>query len=368
MPPPQENPPENDAAPEDASAAILRLRDALEAAREITGALNSAYWIVEEVTGYDRTGVMSHGQVVLPASQAEEIYELLHRLKEGEPLQHVLGRWNFRGVDLYCDRRALIPRPETEQVVHVALEELGRMSGRDLLVADLGTGSGAIALAMVLEGVPSLGGRELRVVATDISRDALQLAQENLEYVEAQRTGALGKRAVHPAEQDKAVKEGHAGLHGQRHQRRSATDGGRQARMPYPLGLLIRDRQEIGGKVVFKEGSWYEPLDQGDMGRFSMIVSNPPYLSRSQWVGLDALVSEYEPEIALVGGENGLECIRVLIAGAIQWLSQEGCVVLEIDPSQRDEAMGMAIAAGFSTVRTVDDLCNRPRVLVAGRR
>ena len=290
----------------------LCLKDALESARKATGALNAAYWIVEAVTGYDRSGIMLRGQTVLPASQSGLLYTLLARIEAGEPLQYVLGTWGFRGLDIHCDRRALIPRPETEQVVDVALEKLGKMPGDDLLVADLGTGSGAIALAIAVEGDPLVDGRVLRVVATDISRDALELAAENLEYT-------------------------------------------------------VGSRPEIAGTVMFRQGSWYDALDRGDRGRLSLIVSNPPYLSHSQWVGLDVMVSGYEPEVALVGGGDGLECLRVLIGGAMQWLSEKGCMVLEIDPSQEKAVAEMAVGVGFGRVQILDDLCGRPRVCVAER-
>ncbi len=290
----------------------LRMKDALESARKATGALNAAYWIVEKVTGYDRSGIMLRGQTVLPASQSGLLYTLLARIEAGEPLQYVLGTWGFRGLDIHCDRRALIPRPETEQVVDVALEELSKIPGDDLLVADLGTGSGAIALAIAVEGGSKVDGRVLKVVATDISRDALELAAENLEYT-------------------------------------------------------VGNRPEIAGMVIFRQGSWYDALDRGDRGRLSMIVSNPPYLSRSQWVSLDPIVLEYEPKVALVGGEDGLECLRVLIGGAIQWLSENGCMVLEIDPLQEEAVVEMAVKVGFGRVLILDDLCGRPRVCVAER-
>lgn len=97
---------------------------------------------------------------------------MVARLKAGEPLQYILGRWAFRNLDLAVDDRALIPRPETEQVVSEALAELARISGRVIL--DLGTGSGAIALSLVAEVVDS------EVWAVDSSPTALSLAEENL--------------------------------------------------------------------------------------------------------------------------------------------------------------------------------------------
>lgn len=99
--------------------------------------------------------------------------QMVDRRAAGEPLQYVVGRWGFRRLDLLVDRRVLIPRPETEQVVSVALLELGLL-GPDPVVVDLGTGSGAIALSIAAESQP----RE--VWATDASSDALVIARANL--------------------------------------------------------------------------------------------------------------------------------------------------------------------------------------------
>ena len=104
---------------------------------------------------------------------------MVARRAEGEPLQYVLGSWGFRTLELMVDRRVLIPRPETESVVEVALAELDRLGGRDrsTLVVDLGTGSGAIALSIAVERLRT------EVWATDISDDALRVARANVAGV-----------------------------------------------------------------------------------------------------------------------------------------------------------------------------------------
>lgn len=142
---------------------------------------------------------------------------LVDRRLAGEPLQYVLGRWGFRRLDLFVDRRVLIPRPETEVVAGVAIDELTRRSGNAVAV-DLGTGSGAIGLAIAEE----VAGVE--VWATDSSPDALAVARANLAGV-----------------------------------------GGKVAR-----------------RVQLCEGEWYAALPEDLRGRVDLIVSNPPYVADSE--------------------------------------------------------------------------------------
>lgn len=136
-----------------------------------------ARWIVEEAAGAeddaDLAAVLRAPATVRGVARFDG---LLARRLSGEPLQYVLGRWGFRRLDLMVDRRVLIPRPETETVVEVALAELDRMGGREraTTVADLGTGSGAIALSVAVERVRST------VWATDVSPGALEVAGANV--------------------------------------------------------------------------------------------------------------------------------------------------------------------------------------------
>jgi release factor glutamine methyltransferase len=160
---------------------------------------------------------------------------MVARRLAGEPLQYVLGRWGFRTLDLLVDRRVLIPRPETEVVVEVVLEELDRIAGaRDATVVDLGTGSGAIALSIAVERTNA------RVVATDAVGAALDVARANLAGI------------------------GRAGV-----------------------------------RVTFAAGSWYDALPETHRGTIDVVVSNPPYVaagdvlppSVAEWEPVDALVS-----------------------------------------------------------------------------
>jgi release factor glutamine methyltransferase len=135
-------------------------------------AAQEARWMAEQAGGFEPAELVLASDQPATERCAAHFHSMLERRLAGEPLQYVLGRWGFRSLDLYLDRRVLIPRPETEALVEAALAECDRLDAR--LVADLGTGSGAIALALAVERVP------LQVWATDAAPDALDVARANL--------------------------------------------------------------------------------------------------------------------------------------------------------------------------------------------
>lgn len=261
---------------------------------------------MEEASGLDRSRWAEDAS----ADAAAALEAMVERRLAGEPLQYVLGRWSFRGLDLMVDRRVLIPRPETEVVAEVALAEIrrlhlpppGRATGEPVVVADLGTGSGALALALAAE-VP-----EAEVWATDASPAALAVAQANLA-------------AVGPA----------------------------------------------ASRVHLAEGMWYEALPGGSKGRLRVIVSNPPYVTEAEFAGLPPEVRDHEPRCALVAGPTGRESLEHLLAGGLDWLEPGGALVLELAPGQAAPLRATAAAAGYAAVVVHQDLAGRDRVLVARR-
>lgn len=143
---------------------------------EVTDALGdrqAARWLVEDVAGRDAAGLHACLDDAVPIAAAQRLRALLRRRLGGEPLQHVLGHWPFGGVDLTVDGRALVPRPETEALVAAARVELDRLGSRAPLVADLGTGSGAIAAALVSSHA------RCTVIAVERDKEACSLAEHN---------------------------------------------------------------------------------------------------------------------------------------------------------------------------------------------
>ncbi len=144
----------------------------------IASAAAEARWIVEEASGHEGGAYLVGLDQPASARGVRELDAMLARRLAGEPLQYVLGAWSFRTLDLFVDPRVLIPRPETEVVVERVLDEIDRLQARarpgPLVVADLGTGSGAIALSIAAERP------DVEVWATDVSADALAVARSNL--------------------------------------------------------------------------------------------------------------------------------------------------------------------------------------------
>ena len=298
------------------------------------GSARQAAWIVEQAAvelGRGRGDDRRAGDGTPDGRRLELVARgMADRRATGEPLQYVLGHWQFRSLELKVDPRVLIPRPETEQVVQVALGRLERMSADPRAAADdgepaggpapsrvcvdLGTGSGAIALSLATEA--AAGCPQLEVWATDRSTDALQVAGENLR--------ALGR-----------------------------SDGA------------------AAGRVRLVEGSWFDALPSDLAGRVDLVVSNPPYVSESEYSRLEPAVRDWEPRGALVastgaGGVGGMAAIETIIAGARRWLRRSGALVVEIAPSQAEASLEAARRAGFGQVAIERDLAGRQRMLVAG--
>jgi release factor glutamine methyltransferase len=268
---------------------------------EMLGAPHEARFIVEDIIGSGSQA--TDGQV-------EQAVAVAERRQAGEPLQYILGHWAFRSLDLLVDPRVLIPRPETEQLVDVALSKLRELADPNPVVVDAGTGSGAIALSLAVELAElGLGGQ---VYATDASPDALDVARANLERVE----------------------DGH------------------EAMLP----------------VTFCDGNWLEPLPDPVRGEVTLVASNPPYVAESEWGDLAAEVKA-EPRGALVAhdgsdGTPGLADVEAVLSQSLGWLSRPGLVVIELAPQQADAAVLMAKAMGYEQAEVESDLAGRQRVLV----
>ena len=268
---------------------------------------NEARWICEHASGYDRDEFLTILDDHVTVAMATHVQRMLTRRLSGEPLQYVMRRWSFRHLDVMVDERVLIPRPETEQVVEVALR-LARQKplrkSEPLNIVDLGTGSGVIGLSMACE-LP-LGSSAIWL--TDLSEDALHVARANL--------AGIGRAAEH---------------------------------------------------VCVVQGSWFDALPISLRGAVDLIVCNPPYIAEGdEQVALD--VNKFEPHVALYSGLDGLDALKKIIAGASQWLAVGGWLVTEIGHKQGGPVSDLLDHAGFADVEIINDLAGRPRIACGRRR
>ena len=296
----------------------------------------SARRIAAEASGSSAAGVALAPQTPLAVRMVSHADAMAARRVAGEPLQYVLGSWGFRRLDLAVDRRALIPRPETETVAGIAIDWLNTTAPRrhsaERIVADLGTGCGAIALSIAHE-VP-----DARVFATDSSADALALAAANL--------AGLGIAATRVSLHHGSWLDALAGV-----------------QLSTPLSSPETSAVSEGEGATAEQNT--AAAVTGLHGRLEMIVANPPYVADGD--ALPAEVRDWEPHEALYAGPDGLGALRTIVREARGWLAPGGLLALEIGSDQGNAAVALAEARGYADVRIEPDLAGRDRVLVATR-
>ena len=245
-------------------------------------------------------GTLSSSLDLIPhPSHLEAMRRGMARLVKGEPLQYVLGEWDFRSLTLKCDRRALIPRPETEELVTRVLKFLKTLQPCNSetlkpVIVDVGTGTGAIILSIAKEfkgdGV---------FLGTDVSEDAIALAKEN-----AQLTG-------------------------------------------------------FSERVKFAVADGLEDFDEPEC--IDVIVSNPPYIESKVCDTLDPRVKDFEPRLALDGGATGLDFYERYLGDALNLLKPGGAVFFEIGENQGEALLRLFADYGFSSAKIEKDFAGHDR-------
>ncbi len=229
----------------------------------------------------------------------KDVSQAIDARRSGKPLQYVTRQASFLDLELKVDESVLIPRFDTESVAAKAIEV--SRSFKNPLILDIGTGSGPIAIAVAFRNESS------RIVATDISPEALRIAESNAE-----------------------------------------TYG-------------------VDGRITFLESDLYKELD-GYKGSFDMIVSNPPYIALSEFPGLDAEVKDHEPEVALSPGDDPLASYKAIVSGASGYLKAGGYIILEIGDGMAGRLRHLVESTGlFEQIMISLDVSGSERVLTAKR-
>ncbi len=276
----------------------------------------------------------------LTSAEVDALRELIRRRGQREPLQHITGSTSFCGLEITVNRHALVPRPETELLAEQGWQFLNQLSeGRVprapklknedgdtynsfLRALDFGTGTGCIAIALAVK-CPAA-----KIMATDISTEALALAKEN-----AARNGV--------AERIEFLQgDGFAALEN--------------------FGV----RRRVG---AFKSGDMSPHSKTGSPCQFDLIISNPPYIPSAEIATLQPEVRDFDPRGALDGGADGLDFCRLIASQAVALLKPDGKVMLEFGDGQA-EAIRQIFENEKWIVETVkEDYSQRARILVAGK-
>ncbi len=283
---------------------------ACKSAAEVGIPVNEVDWLLQEVTGIDSLSLRlesfkerSQIELPYPLSVLSEIWQ--ERIDKHTPVQYLAGVTPWRNFSLKVSPAVLIPRPETEYIIDIAVEAIKNSPIPELELGewvDLGTGSGAIALGL------AEAFNRAKINAVDYSSDALAIAKLNAEN----------------------------------------------------LGLQ--------GKIKFYQGSWFSPL-LALKGKLSGMVSNPPYIPSNEIPQLQPEVANHEPHIALDGGIDGLDSIRYLIETAPDYLSPGGIWLIEMMAGQADTVVKLLQEQGsYCQIRIYPDLAGIDRFALAYKR
>jgi release factor glutamine methyltransferase len=278
------------------------VHDRIAAAREAlvraglapTDAATDASVLARHALGWDRATLVARGREAPPPSFDTSFDEFVARRAAREPVALIMGIREFWGLDFEVTSDVLVPRPETEFIVEEALAEF---EDAPQTVIDIGTGTGCLAIALARE-FP-----EARVIATDISAAALEVARRNASS--------------------------HAVAH----------------------------------RIAFVRTSFLS----GIRVRANLIVSNPPYVPDSAAPALAPEIVGHEPHMALFGGADGLAPIRAILATAEHAVAPDGRLIVEFGFGQEPEVTELAEACGWRVLRLRDDLQGIPRTIVLGR-
>lgn len=271
----------------------------LSEATEQCGNRITARWLCEHASGVDGAQFEEILNDQATTRCVAHLDAMLARLETGEPLQYVMGRWAFRHLDVMVDSRVLIPRPETEVLAGIVIEQcrVVHASGRKVQVADLGTGSGVIGLS-VLSEMPL---DACTVWMTDASQDAVHVARANAVGIGRAATGAR-----------------------------------------------------------FAVGNWCAALPENQRHQFDVIVANPPYIAVDD-AQVDSSVRMWEPHSALFSGDQGLDDITIIVEQSRSWLRAGAMLAIEMGYQQGGAVEKLFLDHGFVDVVIHRDLTDRER-------
>ena len=278
---------------------ILRLSTLYLQKRGIEKARLTSEILLSHVLNQDRTYLYLNYKRSLDINILKRFWQAIKRRAKGEPVAYIIGKKEFWSLEFEVNPHVLIPRPETELLVEQGIECVKHI--KKPLILDIGTGSGAIAIALAKE-LPNA-----EVWAIDISEEAIEVAKTNAK------------------------------------------------------------KHNVLDRIKFLKGDLWRPLEKEKV-KFHLIVTNPPYVSSKDYPKLSPEVRDWEPKIALLGGEKGLSLIKRIVVDADQFLLTGGFLLLEISPEQVEYVKHLIQStAHFTDLKAIKDYSSAFRVIQARR-
>ena len=263
--------------------------------------------LTQKYLEWPRSYLISRDQESLPKPLITEWHSFEKQRLEGVPVAYLTGCKAFHGIELLVNESVLIPRPETEILVDLALDEIKRLlsaqkSNQSIRILDLGTGSGAIALA-IAHALKNSPGKDsnVEILGIDLSGAVIQLARQNANAL------------------------------------------------------------NLTNKVHFLESDWYESIPSSYLNNVDLIVSNPPYI-RAGDPHLQEGDLRFEPKLALTDNNDGLDCIRAILAGGKQYLKKGGLLAMEHGYDQGAQVRSLMSLGGYQEIVSQPDLAGHLRV------
>jgi release factor glutamine methyltransferase len=274
--------------------ALLQWTTRFFESKGIEGARLDAELLLAHAMGWKRIDLYAHYDHVPQGEALDRFRERVKARGQRVPTRYLIGETEFFSLPLAVGPGVLIPRPETELLVERALAFLP--ADQERRVADLGTGSGAIAIALAMHRP------QTRVVATDISPQAIAIARANVE------------------------------------------------------------RHGLADRVQLRQGDWFAAFEADE--RFDAILSNPPYVALADLEQAMPEVRDHEPRVALDGGPDGLAAFRAIVGAAAAWLKPGGWLAVEVGAGEADAVKAMGVDTGFyEAIQVAPDFQGIPRIV-----
>jgi len=314
----------------------------------------STEWLLADACGLSRLEVYTQFDKPLSVEERNKLRESVRRRAAGEPLQYITGTVGFRHLDVGVRPGVLIPRPETEVLVDLALKALpSPQEGVTLQVLDLCTGSGCVGLSIADERP------DVQVLATDICPKAVSLANENAQTCNLhERFTAIEADLFDACSPNKELgSETDCSCHGEGKAEPEYRGSSARSAIAEHRGSL---------NIRYEDCAEHPYIQLSTNSQFDLIVSNPPYIPTIEMDTLPQEVADFEPALALHGGEDGLDIVKRILEAAPRYLKKSSHLILELDVRNAHAAADFAVSLNtYNSVEIARDLTGRERFVFA---